>query len=60
MTTDPTTYILATALLSGSIGFFGACLITARTVRRANLEGWKEGVKFYQQRQIQSSETPRL
>lgn len=57
---DPTAYILAAALLSGSIGFFAASLCSARIVRRANLEGWKECVKFYQQRQTETKETPRL
>lgn len=50
MTTDPTAYILAASLISGSIGFFGACLMTSRTVRRANLEGFKEAARLYQSR----------
>lgn len=60
MQNDPTTYVLASGMLCGCLGFFTACLFTAKTVRRANLEGWKEGVRFYQQRQTESQETPRL
>lgn len=50
MTTDPTTYILAAGLLGSALGFFACALFTARTVRRSNLEGFKEAVRLYQSR----------
>lgn len=48
---DPTVYIIATALLCGSLGFMSACIVCARRIRRAETEGWKEAVRFYQSRQ---------
>lgn len=45
---DPALYILAASVLSAAIGFFAACLIASGTVRRANIEGYKEAVRHYQ------------
>ena len=57
MQTDPTLYILGAALVSAAISFFTACLMCSRRIRRAEIEGWKQGVQFYQQRQTRE---PRL
>ena len=51
MQTDPTVYIIAAALLSGCISFIAACVLCSRRIRRAEIEGWKEGVRFYQARE---------
>jgi len=51
MHTDPTIYIIAAAILSGAISFMTACVLCSRRIRRAEIEGWKQGVKFYQERQ---------
>jgi hypothetical protein len=48
MSTDPTTYILAAAILGASIGFIGASLMAAHQVRRANNDGYAEAVRHYQ------------
>jgi hypothetical protein len=39
---DPAVYIMAAALLSGCIGFFGCALMNARTVRNAHKDAWRE------------------
>jgi hypothetical protein len=44
MHTDPIAYIIGAALLGGMIGFFGCCLYASDKIRRANLEGYKEGL----------------
>lgn len=54
---DPTIYIIAAGLLCGSLGFMSACIVCARRIRRAETEGWKAGVSFYQDQQ---SPKPRL
>ena len=51
MQTDPTIYIIAAALLSGCISFIAACVLCSRRIRRAEIEGWKDGVRFYQSRE---------
>lgn len=51
MTTDPMTYILAAGLLGGCLGFISACILNSRQIRRAEMEGWKSAVRFYQSRQ---------
>jgi hypothetical protein len=48
MHSDPTTYILAAAVISGAIGFMGASLMAAHQVRRANNDGYAEAVRHYQ------------
>lgn len=48
MHTDPATYILASAIISGAIGFMGASLMAARQIRRANNDGYAEAVRHYQ------------
>lgn len=45
MSTDPTTYILAAAAVSFSIGFMGCAIITSRRIRDAYNDGWKSGVR---------------
>ncbi len=49
MQNDPTTYILAAAIISGAIGFIGASLMAASQVRRANNQGYMEAVRHYQE-----------
>ena len=51
MTPDFPTYLLATALLSGALGFFLCGILCARQIRRAELEGWKECSRFYAERE---------
>jgi len=50
MPTDPIYYILATGLLCAPLGFICCAVLSGSRVRRANLEGWKEAVRFYQLR----------
>lgn len=45
---DPTTYILAAAILGGALGFIGAALMAARQIRRANNDGYMDAVRHYQ------------
>lgn len=47
MQNDPATYILAAGILGSCLGFFAACLITARTVRRTSIETWKEARVYF-------------
>lgn len=47
---DPSTLILAAALLGAALGFMAACVICSRRIRRANLEGFKEAVRLYADR----------
>lgn len=44
MKTDPTYYILFAAVLGACIGFFGCGIYASTKIRRANLEGYKEGL----------------
>lgn len=48
---DPAVYILAAAILSGGISFMGACVICSHRLRRANFEGFREGVQYAERRQ---------
>lgn len=48
MHSDPTIYIIAAALVGGAVGFFGCALVASRAIRRANIEGWKEGCRCRQ------------
>ena len=59
MQPDPTPYIAFTALVCFSIGFFACAIICARRIRRAELDGWKQGVRFYQDRAA-AARQPRL
>ena len=59
MSQDLTTYILATALLCGSGGFYAACLICARRIRRAELEGWKSAIRHYQDQALRAAHEAR-
>ena len=59
MQTDPMIAILATALLCFCIGFFACALAASRRIRRAEIDGWKAGVRFYQERETESRQ-PRL
>ena len=58
MHSDPIIAILFTAVICFIIGFFAAALICGRRIRRANIDGWKEAVRFYQDRATQWA--PRL
>ena len=44
MTTDPMPYILFAGILGTCIGFFGCGLYASNKIKRANLEGYKEGL----------------
>ena len=44
---DPTIYIFTAALLGFALGFVASSLMTARTVRRANLAGWREASEYF-------------
>jgi hypothetical protein len=59
MHSDPTPYIAFTALACFVIGFFACGIICARRIRRAEIDGWKQGVRFYQDRAADSRQ-PRL
>jgi hypothetical protein len=41
---DPTAWILFAALLGACIGFFGCAIFASSKMRRANFEGYKEGL----------------
>ncbi len=55
MQPDPAIYILATAIICGCGGFLAACVISARRIQRAETEGWKSAVRFYQARDKQEA-----
>jgi hypothetical protein len=59
MQTDPTTYILAASILGFVIGFFAAAIAASHRIRRSEIDGWKAGVRFYQDRETESR-APRL
>ncbi len=44
MQTDPMPYILFAAVLGAAIGFIGCALYASDKIKRANLEGYKEGL----------------
>lgn len=52
MKNDPMTYILAASLVGSAVGFFASALLNARTVRRANIEAWKEAAAYFRQRYL--------
>jgi hypothetical protein len=37
-------YIIFAAILGGCIGFFGCGIFASHAIKRANLEGYKEGL----------------
>ena len=43
MHSDPTAYILATAIISGALGFFGCALFAAQRIREERRESYWEG-----------------
>lgn len=43
MTTDPTAYIIAAALVSAAIGFFGCALFVSKRIREEREESYWEG-----------------
>jgi hypothetical protein len=57
MHTDPTPYIAFTAAVCFIIGFFACAIICARRIRRAEIDGWKQGVRFYQDREEKSRQS---
>ena len=59
MKTDPMPYILFTAVICFIIGFFACALAASRRIRRAETEGWKAGIRFYQERETDARQ-PRL
>jgi hypothetical protein len=48
MHSDPTVYIIASALVGATIGFFGCAIVASRAIRRANIKGWQEGCRCRQ------------
>lgn len=44
MNSDPMPYIIFAAILGGCIGFFGCGIFASHAIKRANLEGYKEGL----------------
>ena len=59
MQTDPIIAVTFTAVLCFIIGFFACALIASRRIRRSEIDGWKAGVRFYQERETEAR-TPRL
>lgn len=59
MNPDPTACILAAAIAGFLIGFFGCALYASNIIKKSNLAGWKEGVRFYQEREREARK-PRL
>ena len=55
MTTDPTIAILATAIICATGGFWTAAVLASRRIQRAETEGWKHAVRFYQAREKQAA-----
>lgn len=45
MTTDPMPWIIFAAMLGAAIGFFGCAIYASNKIKRANLEGYKEGLR---------------
>lgn len=43
MHTDPITYVLAAAMLGGSIGFFACALFSSKRIREARRSWWRDG-----------------
>lgn len=44
MITDPMPYIVFAGILGACIGFFGCGIYASSKIRRANFEGYKEGL----------------
>jgi len=59
MKPDPIALHFFIALVCFSIGFFACAIICARRIRRSEIDGWKAGVRFYQERENEAR-TPRL
>lgn len=59
MQPDPMIPILFTAAVCFILGFFASAVICARRIRQAESEGWRAGVRFYQDREIEARQ-PRL
>ena len=59
MQTDPIIAVTFTAVLCFIIGFFACALIASRRIRRSEIDGWKAGVRFYQERENEARQ-PRL
>ena len=59
MSTDPIIAVTFTAILCFCIGFFACALAASRRIRRAENDGWRAGVKFYQARETEAR-APRL
>jgi hypothetical protein len=59
MHSDPIALNLFLTILGFCFGFFGCGLFAARRIRRAEIDGWKQGVRFYQDRET-AARQPRL
>ena len=46
MNTDPTIYIYGALALGAAMGFFTSALLCSKRIRRANLEGYLEAVRY--------------
>lgn len=51
MKTDPAFYIYAAAVFGAAIGFFTCALCSSSRIRRANLEGYLEAVRFQKEQE---------
>lgn len=60
MKSDPATYIYFATVLGFCIGFFACALMASRRIRQAEMHGWRDAVRFYQTRDKEARETPRL
>jgi hypothetical protein len=59
MQTDPIIAVTFTAVICFILGFFACALAASRRIRRSEIDGWKAGVRFYQERESEAR-TPRL
>ena len=59
MQIDPIIAVTFTAVLCFILGFFAAAIACAHRIRRSEIDGWKAGVRFYQDRETESR-APRL
>jgi hypothetical protein len=46
MNTDPAIYIYAAGVLGATMGFFTCARMSSARIRRANLEGYLEAVRY--------------
>jgi len=49
MMTDPVFYIVAAACFGAALGFMACAVFSSSRIRRANMEGYLEAVRFQQE-----------